>query len=235
MIFKRAILDFLNITNIFKSQQSLIHACCINQAARPNFKRNFNKKDNKTQNNDNSIFIQNLNAGGKLRRFRNFLPDMKEEDHKFEYKVRSERLIDSLEEDDEENLLKTDEDLALYTKNEGLYHSKIVDEDVRKRKSIKMGIVKKKLKKIEGERYRNTNLLTWDAKEQIKHLSINEPDVWTPERIADSFPITLESCKKLLRSKWTPKTLDQLIEHDEKVMKNWKSLANMENIESGNL
>lgn len=236
MFFRRVLLDILTISNAAKTQQNLIHVCSLNQAARPSFKRKFNNKNNynKQQNNDNTIFIQNLNSGGKLRKFRTVLPDLKEEGDKFVYKRGSQRLIDSLEEDDEKKLFNMDEDLGLYTKNENFFHQKVIDEDVKRRKKIKMGIIKKKIAKIEGEKYRNTGLLTWDAKEQIKYLNLNEPEVWTPERIADSFPITVESCKKLLRSPWAPKTLDQLIEHDQKVMDNWKAVANMENIESGN-
>ena len=49
---------------------------------------------------------------------------------------------------------------------------------------------------------------------------------WTVEKIVESFPITLESCKKLLfRSRWAPETLDALIRHDNKVIRNWKILA----------
>jgi hypothetical protein len=41
------------------------------------------------------------------------------------------------------------------------------------------------------------------------------------------FPINENSCKKLLRSSWAPKTIDELIEHDRKVIENWKVLAKM--------
>ena len=47
------------------------------------------------------------------------------------------------------------------------------------------------------------------------------------ERIVASFPITEESCRKLLRSKWSPKTLDDLLRHDQRVIENWKRLSDM--------
>lgn len=39
------------------------------------------------------------------------------------------------------------------------------------------------------------NLLTWSEKEQIRHLATTEPDEWTPERLAESFPITVPVVK----------------------------------------
>ena len=59
-------------------------------------------------------------------------------------------------------------------------------------------------------------------------------DYWTVVKICESFPITLESCKKLLKSKWVPKTLDDLAKHDEKVIENWKKLTAIENTEPSN-
>ncbi len=81
------------------------------------------------------------------------------------------------------------------------------------------------MKRLSGDRHTYFNLLTWDAKEQIKHLSLEDPNMWTPEKIAESYPIDIENIKKLLRSKWSPKTLDELARHDEKVIQNWKKLA----------
>lgn len=41
------------------------------------------------------------------------------------------------------------------------------------------------------------NLLTWSEKEQIRHLASTEPDEWTPEKIAESFPVTVPVAKVL--------------------------------------
>ena len=56
-------------------------------------------------------------------------------------------------------------------------------------------------------------------------------DYWTVEKIVESYPITTESCRKLLRSRWAPKTLDDLARHDEKVIENWKKLTSEEKTE----
>lgn len=91
--------------------------------------------------------------------------------------------------------------------------------------SRKLGIIKKKMKRLNGEKHTYFNLLTWDAKEQIKYLHLQDPEFWTPEKIADSYPISEENVKKLLKSKWSPKTLDDLANHDQKVIDNWRSLT----------
>lgn len=39
------------------------------------------------------------------------------------------------------------------------------------------------------------NLLTWSEKEQIRHLAATAPDEWTPEKIAESFPVTVITVK----------------------------------------
>lgn len=39
------------------------------------------------------------------------------------------------------------------------------------------------------------NLLTWSEKEQIRHLATTQPNDWTPERIAESFPVTEQVVK----------------------------------------
>lgn len=39
------------------------------------------------------------------------------------------------------------------------------------------------------------NLLTWSEKEQIRHLAATEPDEWTPQKLAESFPVTEQIVK----------------------------------------
>lgn len=36
------------------------------------------------------------------------------------------------------------------------------------------------------------NLLTWSMKEQLKYLHSSDPNHWTPEILAESFPISPE-------------------------------------------
>ncbi|XP_075979853.1 uncharacterized protein LOC142979010 [Anticarsia gemmatalis] len=68
------------------------------------------------------------------------------------------------------------------------------------------------------------NLLTWSEKEQIRHLAATEPDEWTPERIAASFPVTVPVVKRLLKYPWKPSTEQRIARHDANVMRNWKEL-----------
>lgn len=69
------------------------------------------------------------------------------------------------------------------------------------------------------------NLLTWSEKEQIRHLASTEPDEWTPEKIAESFPVTVPVVKKLLKYPWKPATEERIARHDASVMRNWKELT----------
>ncbi|XP_068622801.1 neugrin [Battus philenor] len=82
-------------------------------------------------------------------------------------------------------------------------------------------------KKIVKEKYfkENTpNLLTWSEKEQIRHLVTTHPDEWTLERIAESFPVTVQTAKKLLKYPWKPATEERIARHDASAMRNWREL-----------
>lgn len=68
------------------------------------------------------------------------------------------------------------------------------------------------------------NLLTWSEKEQIRHLATTQPDEWTPEKLAESFPVTVPVVKKLLKHVWKPATEQRIARHDQSVMRNWKEL-----------
>ena len=56
-----------------------------------------------------------------------------------------------------------------------------------------MKIIERKHFKKEQE----INLLTYDAKEQIRYLNGEYPEEWTPERISKSFPISVEGVRKV--------------------------------------
>jgi len=43
------------------------------------------------------------------------------------------------------------------------------------------------------------NLLTWAARAQIKHLNKKDPQYWTPDVLAQSFPVTKDIILKILR------------------------------------
>ncbi|CAG9790938.1 unnamed protein product [Diatraea saccharalis] len=68
------------------------------------------------------------------------------------------------------------------------------------------------------------NLLTWSEKEQIRHLVASAPDEWTPEKIAESFPVTVPVVKKLIKYPWKPATEQRIARHDASVMRNWREL-----------
>ncbi|XP_038221825.1 neugrin [Zerene cesonia] len=68
------------------------------------------------------------------------------------------------------------------------------------------------------------NLLTWSEKEQIRHLATTMPDEWTPQRIAESFPVTEAVVKKLLKFPWKPATEQRIARHDASAMRNWREL-----------
>ncbi|XP_059061585.1 uncharacterized protein LOC131854479 isoform X2 [Achroia grisella] len=68
------------------------------------------------------------------------------------------------------------------------------------------------------------NLLTWSEKEQIRHLANTQPEEWTPERLAESFPVTVPVVKKLLKYPWKPATEQRIARHDASAMRNWKEI-----------
>lgn len=41
-------------------------------------------------------------------------------------------------------------------------------------------------------------LLTWSAMDQIRELHESDPKTWTPEKIADSFPISVQGARRFL-------------------------------------
>jgi hypothetical protein len=193
--------------------------------------QSFNNNNFKQKNSHEFLHISNLSTN-RNRKFKISAGDLNRDEKNFIFRGKSETFApDDLDDQDPEELLKYEEDLNLFAKDENLYHSKIIEKDIKERNKIKNAIIKKNVKKIEDrEKYRNTNLLTWDAKEQIKYLHLKHPEIWTVEKLADSFPITIESCKKLLRSNWAPKTLDDLIKHDNKVIRNWKLVTERDDI-----
>uniref|UniRef100_A0A915HYA5 Neugrin n=1 Tax=Romanomermis culicivorax TaxID=13658 RepID=A0A915HYA5_ROMCU len=68
-------------------------------------------------------------------------------------------------------------------------------------------------------------LLTWAAMDQIRELHDQDPQHWTPERISESFPISVQGARSFLHGK-RPKnvTPERIKQHDEEVEKRWKAL-----------
>jgi hypothetical protein len=172
------------------------------EMAQDNFKRKpkftykrKNYADNKSKTNDDSfLHVKNFNPSSGSNSFKKFrLPKetlnetlskekRRSNGNGFIFGGRSDSLIGGEKntegndnDDDPESMLKHDEDLDLFIQDPELYHRKQIDDDINKRKQMKRAIIKKKLLKLEGRQETNFNLLTWDAKEQIKYLNLNEP------------------------------------------------------------
>lgn len=69
-----------------------------------------------------------------------------------------------------------------------------------------------------------TNLLTAATKDQIRYLHELDPVKWNPEALTQSFPISIDGVKKLLRSNYRPKSDSERLKHDNNVYKNIKLL-----------
>lgn len=67
----------------------------------------------------------------------------------------------------------------------------ICREQEKRHKITTLKIIEKKYFKKPKE----PNLLTWTAKEQLKYLNSMDPGLWTPEKLAESFPISVEGVK----------------------------------------
>lgn len=67
------------------------------------------------------------------------------------------------------------------------------------------------------------NFLTWAEKEQIRNLHKTDPEQWSIERLAESFPATDEIIFKVIRNNWTPKNMKRVQDHDASVRNTWKS------------
>lgn len=72
------------------------------------------------------------------------------------------------------------------------------------------------------------NFLTWAEKEQIRNLHSNNPDEWTLERLAESFPINIGDVGKVAKAKWYPNDAKRVQKHDEAVKKAWESFRKNE-------
>ncbi|CAG9818329.1 unnamed protein product [Phaedon cochleariae] len=86
-----------------------------------------------------------------------------------------------------------------------------------KQEKLKYMIVKQKYFK---EKY--PNFLTWQDKEQIRYLHHKDPQDWTVDKLAESFPALPNIIMKILRSNFS-KSDSKIVNHDANVQKNWKS------------
>ncbi|XP_030239054.1 neugrin isoform X2 [Drosophila navojoa] len=68
------------------------------------------------------------------------------------------------------------------------------------------------------------NFLLYAEKEQMRLLHDRDPEEWSVERLAESFPATPDIVQKVLRSKWRPQSVERIRSHDASVMNNWSRL-----------
>lgn len=72
------------------------------------------------------------------------------------------------------------------------------------------------------DRGKQPNFLTWAEKEQIRRLNKEDPNEWTPKRLAEKFPAIESIIVKVVKAKWTLANPKRLQKHDETVHKNWE-------------
>ena len=97
----------------------------------------------------------------------------------------------------------------------------------RKNDAQKKLILKKVLERKYFKKAREINLLTWDAKQQIFYLHKNDPEKWTVQALSESFPISEEGVKRLLKTeKYIIMSNEDIIKHDKKVTTRWKQIPN---------
>ncbi len=134
------------------------------------------RKELSTNLNELAAFKGNFNRKNNRNQLRKSQDRQDSYEKKFIFRGKSNQYIEKI--DDEESLdekPELEEDLELFSRNENTYHKKVIDEDIKQRKRIKYGIIKKKMSTLEGYTHSYFNLLSWDAKEQIKYLNLNEP------------------------------------------------------------
>lgn len=67
------------------------------------------------------------------------------------------------------------------------------------------------------------SFLTWAEIVQIRDLHKKDPEEWSVESLAESFPATEETIKKIVKSKWQPKDMKKAQKHDESVQRTWQA------------
>ena len=95
-------------------------------------------------------------------------------------------------------------------------------EEEKHREFVKHKILERKEKARLG--IREPNILTWAARTQIRSLHEEDPYQWTPEVLADSFPVSKQTILKILRSRWLPEDEEAIKRYDRDAHQNWLKL-----------
>uniref|UniRef100_R4FJV9 Uncharacterized protein n=1 Tax=Rhodnius prolixus TaxID=13249 RepID=R4FJV9_RHOPR len=105
---------------------------------------------------------------------------------------------------------------------EDIYNSKDLHAfHTREVKKLQSKIQLKQLERKYFTTQKLPNMLLWSEKEQIRLLSQTDPDLWTPEKLSQSFPATPDIIAKILKSQWKPANKERIESHDSKVSANW--------------
>jgi len=86
-----------------------------------------------------------------------------------------------------------------------------------KKEHLKRQIVAQKYFKEKEPRF-----LTFAERKLIQKLHTFNPDEWTVEKLSESFPALPETIQKILRTKWSPKSVEKIVEYDNVVKRNWE-------------
>jgi len=110
--------------------------------------------------------------------------------------------------------------------------------ETTKRREAKLGLKgqwmsKAQVAKLVAARKRvwapkDPHLLTWAEERAVAHLHRTEPRKWTLEALAESFPATLDTIKRVVRIQGpeeNPWTSAEIEDYDARVRSNWKLLA----------
>ncbi|CAC5387283.1 NGRN [Mytilus coruscus] len=84
------------------------------------------------------------------------------------------------------------------------------------RNKLKKKIIEKKYFKKNPEK----NVLTWQAKEQIRYLNQEYPEEWTIDKLIESFPVSREGVIGILKSTYLPSDEKEIRKHDDKAILN---------------
>ncbi|KYN05654.1 PREDICTED: uncharacterized protein LOC108771456 [Cyphomyrmex costatus] len=101
--------------------------------------------------------------------------------------------------------------------NIGISHKMYEREMQNRKEHLKQQIVVKKYFKEKEPRF-----LTFAEKELIHKLHNFNPEEWTIEKLSESFPALPQTIRKILRTKWSPKSEKNLVEYDNVVKQNWE-------------
>lgn len=87
----------------------------------------------------------------------------------------------------------------------------------RNKEHLKQQIVVQKYFKENEPRF-----LTLAERELIHKLHDSNPEEWTVQQLSKSFPVLPEGIQRILKSKWSPKSIEKVARYDNVVIENWK-------------